>query len=544
MAEEEVGYINTELALQQEITWTNVKALKTRLVNIRTQFETLKKEIEGLTYGGKSLKDISSFATFKSCAQTKISSNAIPINQTALDGKCKEWLGLLLKPADGSGVKLSNTDNGDYDPDLAVNTPKLYEYLKKEFGEVTAEALEKLETAETDEKKAEEEQKKFEEEQKKGATTYRGNKDATMPASETNKFGVTGMLGSITRLVSTLSEDGGFASIRDDMYVTCYAMEMFSYATFDREAMYHMLDADQRKAMTPKDPDAYYKNCGKYGDASAGEEATRGTWVSTDERDTYNKSLTNKLINEQNNQVYLAEVEYLLYGKASPTENLKEAYGDIYALRFALNTVSGFQHFWGGTSWTAGLINTVSGGLSTLFGGIVPPTAFKVVLIPVLAAVETCNDNARLFAGMPVELYKASPDDWWYAVNRDDTATGISGFLGLLTGKSDFFKDKNQDKGFFYSDYMTLFVYCALTNGKSEESTYYRLGNLISANMYKVTDKSYSLANTQMYFKLTADLRVDPLMVTIPYYLDEYDNNLPTATDWCSYKITVVRGYS
>ena len=545
MATKEVDeVINRELEFQQNIDANAVMALKTRLVNIRTQFETLKKEIEGLTYGGKSLKDISSFATFKSCAQTQINSNDIPINQTALDGKCSEWLGLLLKPADGSGVKLSNTDNGDYDPDLTVNTPELYQYLKDELGDITQEDLNDLETAETDEEKAEEEQKKYEEEQKKGATTYRGNAGATMVASESNKFGATGMLGAITSLVSTLAKDGGFASIRDDMYVTTYIMEMFSYATFDREAMYDMLDADQRKAMTPQDPDAYYKNCGKYGDPDGNLMEQPGTWVSEDPEDDYNKSLTNQMINKQNNHVYLAEVEYLLYGKASPADNLKEAYGDIYALRFGLNTISGFQHFWtaGMGNPTAGVIQSIANGLSALFGGVVPATAFKILLIPILAAVETCNDNARLFAGMPVELYKAERDDWWYSLEAGEDADGMAGFLSLLTGKA--FENMNQDKGFFYSDYLTLFVYCALTDGKTEAVTYTRLGNLIAANMHKITKKDYSLAKTQMYFRLDANLRVEPLMVTIPYYLDEYDNNLPTATDWCSYKVTVVRGYS
>lgn len=545
MAGKEVDYINKELELQKQVTQASVTVLKTRLVNIRNQFQTLKNEIEGLTYGGKSLKDINSFATFKSCAQTQINSGDIPINQTALDGKCAEWLGLLLKPASGSGVKLSNTDNPDYDPDLSVNTPELYKYLYDEFGEVTQEKLNDLETAETDEEKAKEEQKKHEEEQKKNATAYRGNKGATMAEATAEKFGVTDMLGAIVSLIKTLSGDNGLASIRDDMYVTTYAMEMFSYATFDREAMYDMLDDDQRKKMTPDGADQYYKDCGKYGDENASADSQRYTWVSTDLQDSYNKSLTNKMITYGNNHVYLAEIEYLLYGKASPEDNLKEAYGDIYGLRFTLNTISGFQHFWKVTNPTGNTINSIAITLSGLFGGIVPPTAFKILLIPILCAIETCNDNARLFAGMPVELYKAEPSDWWYSLESDEGLSGMSDFLTALLDGSSLMEGKNKDKGFFYSDYMTLFVYCSLTNDKTEKATYTRLGNLIAANMKKITkyDK-YSLSNTHMYFQLDAEFRVDPLMVTIPYYLDEYDNDMATATDWCSYKVKMVRGYT
>ena len=49
--------------------------------------------------------------------------------------------------------------------------------------------------------------------------------------------------------------DGKFTNIRDDLFVTTYAMEMFSYATFDREAMYRNMSEDARKKMVPADAD-------------------------------------------------------------------------------------------------------------------------------------------------------------------------------------------------------------------------------------------------------------------------------------------------
>lgn len=540
----EVGVIDS-LTLQQYITEDSVKQLKTRLQNIRGQFVTLQKEIEEMTYGGKSLKDIKTFSTFKNCALKSVKTDEIPYKQSDINNKSDTWLKNLLKPADGVGTKLSNTDNSNYDPNLDVNPPDLYQYMKENFKNLD---VEKMNGTDEDEAAAEEKREAYEEEQKGKATAYRGNEGASISQNTTGAFSVTDILGSTVELLKTLSGENGLASIRDDMYVTCYAMEMFSYATFDREAMYKKMTDEQKKNMIPSDvineeDNKYYKDNGYYGDPDGNLMEQPGTWVSADKEDDYNKSLTNKLINKANNEVYLGEIEYLLYGNASPEENLKAAYASIYGLRFTLNSISAFHHFWKGTNTTGQIINGIASAISGFFGGIVPPAAFKVLMIPMLAAVETCNDNARLFAGMPVELYKAQPDDWWYSLSSGADKKSLSDFFDILLEGGSAMKGKNQDEGFFYSDYMTLFVYCALTN--NEKDTYTRLGNLISANMIRLTGiKDYSLAKTQMYFQLKADLRVKPLMVAIPYYLDEYDNNLPTATDWCSYKVTEVRGYS
>ena len=78
------------------------------------------------------------------------------------------------------------------------------------------------------------------------------------------------------------------------------------------------------------------------------------------------------------------------------------------------------------------------------------------------------------------------------------------------------------------------------------------MGKLIEANMGKIlsagadgSSAKFDLSKTRMYFSLKAKLRVKPLMVTIPYYLDEYDTKgMRTATDWCTYDIDIVRGYS
>lgn len=532
-----------EKQLQQEINKASVTELKNRLVNIRDQYKTLMQEIETFTYGGISVKDIKSFTAFKNTALTVVKDGDIPRSHASVDRYSDSVLVQLLKPDDGKEVKLTNTSNTDYQPDLDVDTPKLYAYMKEEFKDVD---IKKMEEDEKEEESVESEQAAFEEEEKKNAAKYHGNEGATMTKTYgwTNTFNATGILTSVISLVQDIV-DGNFDGIRDDMYVTTYVMEMFSHAAYDREAMYQMLTAEQRKDMVPSTADSYFKDtCGVYGTS----ETDREKWLSSDVRDSYNKSLTNQMINGANNHIYLAEVEYLLYGKTTPQENLNTSYGNIYALRLILNTISGYQHFWSYSTTTGNLINTLAISLSGATAGIVPAAVFKIVMIPILAALESCKDMSRLFAGMPVELYKTKPDDWWVSLELSGKPTGLSDFFTKLKNSFISDKGKNQDDGFFYSDYLTLFVYCALTDSKTEADTYKRLAELIDANMAKVRPKKagepgFTLMKTQMYFRLTAKVRVKPLMIAIPY-MDAYGNSMETATDWCTYTVDMVRGYS
>lgn len=89
------------------------------------------------------------------------------------------------------------------------------------------------------------------------------------------------------------------------MYATLYAMNMFSYRTFVYE----------RKASI-YNGELTLKNCdGVYSDLES-------KWSSTDKTDTYNKTLTNRMINSTNNAANNAEIEYILYGGTNK-ENLK-----------------------------------------------------------------------------------------------------------------------------------------------------------------------------------------------------------------------------
>lgn len=53
----------------------------------------------------------------------------------------------------------------------------------------------------------------------------------------------------------------------------------------------------------------------------------------------------------------------------------------------------------------------------------------------------------------------------------------------------------------------------------------------------------FSMKNARVYFKLEATVRVKPTMVTLPVFGNDGDP-MAQATDWCTFRIDTVRGYS
>lgn len=176
--------------------------------------------------------------------------------------------------------------------------------------------------------------------------------------------------------------------------------------------------------------------------------------------------------------------------------------------------------------------------------GIVPVAVTEAVLIPILTIFETSNDLDRLEAGFPVELYKMDADQWWLSIDPNSTGGGIGAFMTALAN-GDLLQKTNTGEGLFYSDYLTLFVYLGF-NSDAQQGMYQRMAEVIQFNIGTMANSTtYSLKNSQMYFQLNAELRVKPLMITLPFFsMDEYSNEMTTKTDWCTYKISTVRGYN
>lgn len=341
---------------------------------------------------------------------------------------------------------------------------------------------------------------------------------------------MTGLLGVVGNIV-----DGDFDKIRDNLYISTYMLEMFSYSTMDNEGRYQMLKKSGYD-MSSLCRDNY----------KAAYDTMNEKWNSEEIKDNYNsnKTLTNKLMNSENNAAYGCELEYILYGGTND-QNIRDSYGQIYMIRYALNLISAFQHFWSGSSKTSLAFNSIASAIQTLTCGVVPEAIVKVVLIALITAFETCNDSNRLEAGFPVEIYKVKATDWQISLEfgGGDGASSVGDMQDTLTEKIGNFTNSCEN-GITYSDYLCLFILCGMQDEKLAESMTLRCGDLIQTNMRKVTGSdSYKLENSKTYFTFESTLRVDPLLITLPIfndYNDEYDS---TSTDWCTYKIKKTRGY-
>ena len=538
--------------ISEAVSPEKVTELKTRLTNIRSQFKNIISAIDDLKYGSQKLIDITTFDKFKSASKSQVSSSDIGLTNKELNDYAQTTFDGLYKPTTNPTYTLNNLDNSQYNPEInpdtkSVQTPEMFIYLHDKFKGLSKDDVDKKKKELDDGKGVGDQEAKN---IKDKGRYHGGGTDIARDFSGTEQFSLadgafSGMLDLINCLINL-----DISSIRHDLYVTTYTMEMFSYATYENEGLYGLVEKPTE--LTLKNYSTEYEKV--KGDAK--QEDNKGKWLSTELTDSYNKSLTNKLINKSNNAAYGAEVEYILYGGTNE-DNVKAAYQTIYGIRYALNLVSGFANFWSAkndsSNTTAIAINAIGMAIQTATGGIVPIALTKVVLIPILTIFETGKDLDRLEAGFPVEIYKKKYDEWWVSVPSKMDSVGD--FTSALAGAID---DKNKDIGLFYSDYLTVFVYLGLKSNNSgvSETMYERIAEVIQSNMRMqngIKDytqevdgggtQSYTLKNSKVYFKLEATMRTEPLMLAMPVF-NEYDNNLDTQTDWCTYKISTVRGYS
>lgn len=170
---------------------------------------------------------------------------------------------------------------------------------------------------------------------------------------------------------------GGLENARDNLLVTEYLFQNFSYATYDKQ--------DGFKADKPKF-----------------------------------KTMTMQTINKNNNTIYGCEIEYILKGyrgsaektegwwifkktKAAtgPEDNIAMVKADIFAIRFVMNSIYAL---------TAGDLDaqTLAPAMSiqAATGGLFPYQVAQVVLKLCLALAETTIDMQELMSGKDVPLIK------------------------------------------------------------------------------------------------------------------------------------------
>lgn len=511
---------------------------KTRLVNIRERLKDVKSTIESMKFSSKKLIDIDSYNTAYNAIKGQIGENLTNAQVSSKASSIFKETFSPYKSDPNAEVKTYKFEEAKYNPDLTSESPKFYKWLKDKFKD-------------TDESKVNEEKDKVDGKENEGEEAAKAAKeqDRSSNVSKTNLYKNSGTykpaefpsgldangpfkLGSsiISGLGGVISSlvDMKFDGVRDSLYSTEYVMDMFSYQTYVNEGKYKLcLENGKTAADIEKNYTTEYSNV-------TGNKDKEGAWLSEHITDSYNKTLTNKMINSTNNILHGAEVEYVLYGKENKS-NVTSAYVDIFEIRYLLNTLSGFQNFWtssnkeGDTLYTALAIELAADAISAATSGIVPIPAIKCIAILLLTALETGEDLNRLEKGFQVELYKTG-ENWRYTIDSN-----------LSTSKGD---DKYCDNGLFYSDYIYLFLYLGFENDSSASEMYRRVGDLIQANMRKYTGKNtYMLKNAKSYFELNATIRVKPLMIALPIS-QGYSNNPKDKSDWCTFNIHEIRGYS
>lgn len=535
--------------IREKITPEAVAELKTRVSNIKTQLETVKNSIESLKYGDESVINIKNADTMKEKAKAKMdAAGAIPYNISDINSYCTQRFNELWSESIGSINTTDNDYNMKMDPKFGTyNVKDVHMYLYTLFKEA----------GENEEKKAEEVESELEksysdEEEAADTSGVTGNKLVDYSLSNSEKsFGLGELAKSFIGVVSDIA-DGNIDDIRDDLYTAVYMLNMFSYFTYDKQGCYDLIAKDESKLNTlyNLNKDNYQTEYNKVKGTEGG--TNEGLWLSTIAKNTYNKSLTGKLINTNNNHIYGAELEYILYGNEDNAENIQKAHSNIYAIRYGLNLISGYQNFFAlkpDGNVTAETIDAIATALSVATMGIVPAVAIKIVLIPILTIFETNCDLRRLEAGFPVEIYKLKYDEWQCKV---EAGKGISGFVTALKSFTGSFTNTEHahNAGVFYYDYIMLFIVSGLQDDSISKDMYLRMAEIIQTNMeYQInatkaddSKVAYRLKNARLYFRLNAKISVSPLMTTLPIF-SSMNNGLIGNDGWCTYDVNVIRGY-
>ena len=177
-------------------------------------------------------------------------------------------------------------------------------------------------------------------------------------------------------------------TFRDNLYVVNYIMNMFSYSTYEAEiSVKNGVDIGAFESWYEWNAtDNKYQLTGKF------NGYTKSSQMLKDAR-----TLSKVSINPNANYLYGKEVEYIIYGD----NGVGKAYGTIYLLRFALNTVYAFTD--------AEIGNLTTAAATALFG--TPPLTplipvAKIAMTIGLALAESAYDLYQLKCGEAVPLIK------------------------------------------------------------------------------------------------------------------------------------------
>ncbi len=512
--------------IKNNVTHDSVGKLAKRFNNIDSLLTRGMQYINETKYGNKSTKDITDYQI--AINASGISRKKIVVDSAQLEKNCKDSFKFSkssksLEPKDG--------DNGN--PQISVATPELYKFMQKAFPDAKTttdkDAEEKnddFDTQKTNKKNSLNTQDKS-----YNGTGFQiadqpnlpsGKKEDTNDKLSTDLSTIASAASELLKSVTTILSgdvDSVVASYRDVLYEMTYIMEMFSYETYELEGKYELLDDSLKNK---------YSKCTTTPDYSSVDEA----WKNEAKKFGNNKSLTNHMINENNNASYGNEVEYILYGGQN-NKNKDTVARNIYMIRFVLNLIYGMCNVYNATE-----VVSLGASIQAATMGIVPSALTQLLVTITLTAMESVNDLNYLKKGVPVVVFKT----------KDTWKMSLSNLIENAVANTSETSVSSEDKAikFQYSDYLRLFLFISLVSDK-EADLLLRTADVIQFNMQKVSkDKNFLMENSIVYYKLEAKCTSKVLMLSLPLIQTEISEDGKSklqASSWNEFKITVSRGY-
>lgn len=428
----------------------DIQKLKDRIDNIKSNIDNILKELDNFKFGSKKLENIKDYKGQLRGAIHGIASNngmdpqrggqdKKPKSKTTLigDGNTGESEEILNKGYHSGNVSDNWVKQSSSNPYLKQQILNFYIYLYKNFNEtgdynkITDKDNNSLKEKKDDLKKnADSAKDKIAKsgDEEKGEVSKDNNKTSdnningqkNIPSSspiekidgsksnnhvsgaedkEIGKADSSNAAKNASEGTSNLFKDVGKwlsdmgSALRDNIYMTEYVMDMFSYDTIE-----HTGNSNSKKS---------------------GE--------------TYPelKSLTCEGINANNNFAYKSEVEYILYGGKN-SSNVATAYATIYGVRLAFNLIYAFTN----PNLKASAF-AIAVPISAATCGVVPVSLIQYGLLAAAALAESGIDIANLKGGKKVPLYKTE-DTWHMSLNNaigsivSGTANGVKQIAGKV----------------------------------------------------------------------------------------------------------------
>lgn len=415
--------------VKEMVTPDRVNSLIIKLTAAKTSLEAVRSEIAKYKFMDKKWTDFIGSANFKEIV------NMIKAQHEIKPGTFDSAISSAQSKSFTGKIKgIWTTEEAETNPDLCKNQRELHIWLFNNYGDkpyysTSTETTEKTKSKDSDVTDIKNNLKaQSSTDDPKGtastkvSTKISDHKDS-LPSVKWNNSDDTGSTGALkagavetdqdTMLNSTTSDEGGMStllkgitdavedmavSLRDRLYITDYVMNMFSYNTYEAEIM----GGTGSKYKDSSGTDASAAFSGWY------TKNDDGTYTIKDAYKKYEAeaiNMTNNPINPNVNYLYGSEVEYIIYGGDS-TSAVTAAYGTIFMIRFAFNTVYAF---------TDAEVNNIAMSAATAVFGTPPLTPLipiaKVAIILGFAIAESAYDLFQLKTGAAVPLMKTK-DTW------------------------------------------------------------------------------------------------------------------------------------